>query len=273
MRGDAPAKTGRQYAIEGSLLADDTGGWRNLGDWSATEHYRDAAEALAVRIGVAAGLHEGMNVLDLACGYGASLNLWRRRFGVNHVAGLERQTACVEHLHAMASNTCTVAQGRFDQLPLPPSLSAHAPYDAVVCVDAAYHARSLRALAAVARCALRVGGRFAFTTLAINAEQGELPLGLSLALRGAGIPTASLLHFAKINTTLMDEGFAEISIEQMDQAVFTGFGNHVARREKALNWRQRNSFGWLKIKGTGMLCDALAKSGRLHYVVVRGQAS
>lgn len=267
MSSVAPGNAGREFFIDGSLLADDSGGWRNLGDWSATIHYREAAEALAVRVGMAADLKNGMSVLDLACGYGASLLLWQRKFGVTYVACLELQGACIQAMQALSAPTCTIAQGRFDQLPLPEPLT-QTPFDAVVCIDAAYHARSLRALAAVANSALRDGGRIAFTTLAINEKRDALPLGLSLALRGAGIHRASLLTATGITSTLEREGFQNISVEPIGESVLAGFAHYVTHREQALSWRQRISPGWLKIKATGRLCDYLAKSGHLNYVLV-----
>lgn len=226
-----------------------------------------------MRVGTAAGLHAGMHVLDLACGYGASLQLWHHHFGVTRVAGLEVQTPCIEHLRPLASETYTVAQGRFDELPLPAALAAHSPYDAVVCVDAAYHARSLRALAAVARSALKPDGCFAFTTLATGNAKNELPPGLSWLLRAAGIGPASLLSIAGIKSTLMHEGFSQVTLEPLDDAVFAGFAAYVRRRALTLPWRERCSPDWLKIKGAGLLCGVLARQGGVHYVVVQGRAA
>lgn len=269
---DVEINAGRQFFINGTLLADETGGWRNLGDWTATEVYREAAEALAMRVGTAAGLCEHTAVLDLACGYGASLLLWQCRFGVSRVAGLELQSDCFAAdnqvtLHPSGGDKAPViVQGRFDHLPLPAALM-DSPFNAVVCVDAAYHARSLTALSSVASSALRSGGTFAFTTLAINPAAGGLPVGLMLALRASGISRVSTP--SDIEAALAANGFRNIAVEVLDEAVLVGFDRYVARRERELTWRQRLSADWLKIKATGWLCGALAHRWRLHYVLVR----
>ena len=44
--------------------------WTNLGDWSSAQRYGDAAEALALRVGNAAGLQSHDVVVDYGCGYG-----------------------------------------------------------------------------------------------------------------------------------------------------------------------------------------------------------
>ena len=291
------ARIGTQFEIDGALLAEDTAGWRNLGLWNSEDDrkgrdfsgnhnieinpptpfsvsacsYVQAAEALARKVGEAAHLSEETTLLDLACGQGASLWLWQRMFYVTKLSALEIQSACIDYLRHQAQLDWNVVQGRFDALPIPEAILP-ASYDAVVSVDAAYHARSLSAFLQVARAALAEGGRLAFTTLAINPTHGALTLPESLLLGKAEIPTASLQTPNDIKSSMGAAGFNNVSIERLDDQVFAGFAHHVRQRSRHLSWKQRLSFSWLKIRSTGVLCEWLANTQRLHYVLVSGDA-
>lgn len=237
--------------------------WTNLGDWSGTTDYATAARQLACRVGAAAALSPGDHVLDLACGRGASLALWPQAFGVRRVSALELQPECVAAIRRAAPPALeTLVAGRFDALPLPAPLTP-AAFDAVVCVDAAYHARSLAAFADVAAAMLRPGGRLAFTTLV----PGNGPVLRPLLAR-AGIAPASLLPEATLIATLLAAGFRQVSVESLDAAVLRGFADFVPRRRDALPWSARLGRDWLKIRATGWLCGQAYRRGRLHYVLV-----
>lgn len=255
------------FAIAVELLADRPVplAWANLGDWSTATHYTDACRDLAQRVGTSAALCSDDRVLDLACGHGASLALWPAAFGVRRVCGLEFQSRCVERIRAQAPAALErVVPGRFDTLPSP---FAGQAFDAVVCVDAAYHARSLADFAAFAAQHLRVQGRFAFTTLLAPEHTPPSPL-MRLVLARAGIPAASVLPGTALPAVLAAQGFSDIRVESLDAAVLQGFATFVPRRRREISWRQRASAGWLKIEATARLCRSVHASGTLHYALV-----
>lgn len=68
--------------------------WENLGLWSrADQPYGEAAHALAMRVGAAAGLQPGDSVLDIGPGHGDDQQeLWRNEFAIGHYYGWERST-------------------------------------------------------------------------------------------------------------------------------------------------------------------------------------
>lgn len=287
------------------MLAEDTSGWRNLGLWGHDTHrqqsvlcglapdllvpdllvpdlvdrsfveghtYAQAAEALAARVGETAQLTEHTHLLELACGQGASLWLWQRKFNVTQISAIEIQKASVQLLRQRSSAAWTIAHGRFDTLPLPASIEPGS-YDAVVCVDAAYHACSLSAFLQVARTAMVEGGRLSFTTLAVNPAYGELPKLLSLLLTKADIPNASLQTPHEIEDSMINAGFNGVKIELLDDKVFAGFAQHIRDRAGQLTWRQKMSPAWFKIKATALLCSSLVETPRLHYVLISGLAT
>jgi cyclopropane fatty-acyl-phospholipid synthase-like methyltransferase len=259
------------FAIAVELLSDTRAPlpWSNLGDWSAALHYDDACRALARRVGHAAALQADDHVLDLACGHGASLAHWPEAFGVRCVSGLEIRSACVTQIRAHApAGLEAIEAGRFDTWPAPGALREQT-FDAVVCVDAAYHASSLAAFASFSAALLKPQGRFAFTTLVAAESLDETrALPMRLVLARAGIPPASVPTTEVLASTLAGQGFAEIRIQALDTEVLQGFHDFVQRRRGELSWRQKAGAGWLKIEATAWLCGRLVASGALHYCLV-----
>lgn len=271
---NAAPRAQRKFEIALELLSDHpaTPAWGNLGDWTATTEYAQACRQLALRVGQAAKLQPQDHVLDLACGYGASLQLWPDVFGVRHVTGLEYRARCVDSIRRQAPACLdAIVQGRFDVLPAPAELPSRS-FDAALCVDAAYHAASLNAFAAFAAQLLRPQGRFAFTTLVrpLNERQPALlnawPMPFMLAQ--AGIPAASVLSEVEVVAVLSRQGFANISVQYLDAEVLQGFHAFIQRRRQKLSWARQASAGWLKIQATAWLCGHLYRSHSLRYGLI-----
>jgi len=205
-------------------------------------------------------------VLELACGHGEGLALWRHEFGVSDATGLDCQRDCLAALPAGQG-----VYGRFDALPLPDGLRT-GEYDAVLCVDAAYHAASLADFAAVAATALRQRGRLAFTTLMASDRLADRPAplrhGLQRLLAAATIPAASVVDATTLRATLAAASFADIDVQHLDAAVLDGFADHINRRTQELPWQARLRPAWFKIRLTAALCRQVQAQGLLHYVLV-----
>ena len=253
-----------RFAIDGGLLAghDGDGRWNNLGYWRHANNYSDACAALARLHGRVAGLSENHSVLELACGYGAGLDLWRQEFAVGSVLGLEYRQHCVEVI-----NDARVIHGRFD-MPFPESLG-RGFVDAVVCVDAAYHARSLTAFLSNIFPVLKANGRLVFSTL-VRSEGNTSFWSRQrnrMLLRLASMPDASVLPINTLQETLNQQGF-DASFEDVSEDVFSGFSQWVRYREQQLLPDQRRSPAWLKIRFTARWCEALAADRSLRYMMV-----
>lgn len=266
-----------RFAIDGALLAGPDGDWRwnNLGYWREANGYTEACAALARLHAQAAHLSAGESVLELACGYGAALSLWQQEFAAGSLYGLEYREQCVQAIQNVSVlDQPRVAVGRFDD-PLPDLLSEplrRHPVDAVLCVDAAYHARSLDDFLDSLSPGLKTNGRLVFSTL-VRADD-PAPFWRrqrnGVLLRLASMPDASVLSAKGLQAVLNQHGF-DARLEDISDCVFAGFADWVRRRQQQLRPDQSRSAAWLKIRLTGHWCDALAADQSLRYVMVTGR--
>lgn len=257
-----------RFAIAGDLLAgpDGDGRWNNLGYWRNAQNYTEACRALAEIHGVAAGLTASHRLLELACGYGAALDVWRDHFNVSQISALEYRPDCVRHISALShiANNSVLA-GRFDE-PLD-ALFPGSSFDAVICVDAAYHALSLAAFIAATESVLAEQGVLVFSTLVLADTRPTGWLGKVLT-KAAGIPPASLMTESNLRQMVAAQGLVVTAVEDISDAVFAGFADWVVRRSGTLSWREKYSAAWLKIAITARWCRRLAVGNTPRYVQV-----
>jgi SAM-dependent methyltransferase len=202
--------------------------WGNLGLWPAPD-YASAAEALARRVGMAAGLARGQRVLSLASGAGDELRLWREAFGAAQATGTER-----------------------DSGPVPAG-----PFDAVLCVDAAYHFSPRADFLAQAFERLRPGGRLAFTDLTLSGRAG---LGLRTAARLCGLSAADLLPLAQRSRALRAAGFVDVVAEPLEAEVLDGFVAFVAAQRRRLG-AEATGPAWRRVAVTAALIPPCRAAG------------
>lgn len=278
LRPYLPKLSRHRFAIASALLGDpdllawsNLGFWQNTGDHQNTYDYQVACAQLAEQVGLAAKLKPHDYVLDLGCGQGASLRYWTKQFGIRHLSAFDIQPACIAGIQAAnLPELDGIYQAAFDQLPLPSDSLDHA-FDAVLCVDAAYHAR-LTDFVAVNSAALKPDGRMAFTTLSKSkrwplASLWQKTITLRL-LSMAYVPAQNLLHPEEILTTLQQAGFTDIGLQVMDQQVLAGFAQYIEQIAPPKTLTLAAKADWIKIKMTARLCGFLAKHGLVHYVLV-----
>ena len=200
--------------------------WGNLGLWSTDRRYADAAAALARAVGQAAALQPGARVLSVACGAGDELLLWLQAFGAQSAQGWDRDARAVRQARALIAEAGLSARCAVDtQAP------TGGAFDAVLCVDAAYHLSPRTAWFAQACAALRPGGRLAFTDLVL--DHGSSPV-LGAAARLCGVPRSDLVDDAQRVQQLQAAGFDDVAVQRLDDAVLGGFAQFVRRQSRAL---------------------------------------
>lgn len=251
--------------------------WTNLGDWAEGDDFRAACARLARRHAETVSLQPSHRVLDLACGRGASLALWWQ-LGVRELTGLDADAEALRSAreglagHGLVTDGAagvTLLSGRYDQWPPVPGLLP-AAHDAVVCIDAAYHASSADAFLRTVAHVLAPDGRAAWSTLVLRSEPGWR---LRLLLRAAGIPSASLCTLADWQARADRHGLLLEPVAALDAEVLDGFSTF-ARSAVTATPAQAATQGWShvprwKLALTGRLCRSLTASGEIGYMLMK----
>lgn len=234
--------------------------WGNLGDWSHTSEYVEAARALARRLGDAARLGPGQRMVDLGSGAGDQLRMWVESFGVEHVTAVEldpglarraveRTTAwgLDSHTHIVVGDATTASW-------------TDTAVDRVVALDSAYFFQSRESFVRRCHSALKPEGILAVTDLLL----GE---GVPARVAGAlapffGISRGDFLTEHRYRALLAENGFHHIHVHDCTDEVLGGFsrwirsGGHRLEGARALKTRMGLSMtawaAWFLARPTGV---------------------
>ena len=240
-------RLGRLSRSHRAVLNDGFPGsqWGNLGLWTEAQTYPEACEALAVRLAEHAGLAPGSRLLDVGFGYGDQLLLWRHRFAVGPITGIE-----------IDEDGLAAARGRLADAALSRD-EWGGGHDHVLALDCAYHFAPRRDFLGRARQALVPGGTLALTDLVVARKPGRI----ARALAGAcAIPAENLLTRDAYEAELRELGFEEVRIEPLGD-VLDGFAR----------FARRGHGGNLRILVTAAALRWLA--GEIGYVVVAAKTA
>ena len=235
--------------------------WGNLGLWTDEAlDYPAACEALAVRLAQAASLQPGCSVLDVGFGYGDQLLVWKKRFGVGAITGLEIDPIGIAEAHRKTAAYGDI-QLRLVEGPLPRLNHC----DRVLALDCAYHFTPRASFFAHAMASLRPGGVLALTDLVLGDGRDHTRLA-----KACGIPPENLLSQQAYAQALADLGFVHITFESLDDQVLSGFARFGARllRRRGLEMLRG---GGPKVLATAALAAWMRRGQRMRYMLVRAE--
>ena len=237
------------------------GTWGNLGLWAdgsdTTTDYAGACRALAMAVGEAAGLQPGARVLSLACGAGDELLLWAQCFDATSVLGVEIHPTATRLAQALTAGHSGIQVLCGSALALDDHPATAGPFDAIVCVDAAYHLAPRAAWLASAWQRLRPGGRLAYGDLTLQGSASPL---LRTAARLCGVPAADLLTLPGQVQRLQAAGFTDVQARVLDGPVLGGFARFVQRQAAAQRLRPWQP-GWRAVATTAALIPSCRAAG------------
>ncbi|GAA5630577.1 hypothetical protein Acal02_01185 [Acinetobacter calcoaceticus] len=257
---------GHKYAIDAQHLGDDSAlAWSNLGYWQGQHHnYPLACQSLADQIATSLQLKSKDRVLDLGCGQGASLLHWRQHYQIQQLSAVELQPQCVKHIQEYLPEIQIHCEN-FLNLKALQFLNS---FDAVLCIDAAYHSDLNSFLNSVSPV-LNSKGRIAFHTL-MWSENWQNCTYLQkqkyhYLLKSADVNWQHLMGQQQLEQTLEQYGFDAIEIQDFSEPVLNGFAEYIASRKAE---KHSFNFAQFKIEMTAKLCRKLYQDGWVRYIQV-----
>jgi cyclopropane fatty-acyl-phospholipid synthase-like methyltransferase len=252
--------------IDRALLNHDFPGstWGNLGLWTDAQDYPAACEALAAKLAQSAQLQPDCSVLDVGFGYGDQLLLWKVRFGVGRITGVETDAEGIAEARRKldAFNDVTLHRSGGD-LHL-----TDERYDRVLALDCAYHFAPRSAFFAHAFQTLKPAGVLALTDIVV--ADGATSAQHARLARVCGIPPENLLTQTAYRQALTDLGFCNVRFETLDEEVLSGFSRFAVRLLRRRTFAALSA-GGLKVLATAAIIGWLLQRRRVHYVLISAE--
>ncbi|MFK8985478.1 SAM-dependent methyltransferase [Acinetobacter seifertii] len=255
-----------KYAIDASSLGDDGElAWTNLGFWKNTQNYPEACRQLADHLAQAVNLNSKDYLLDLGCGQGASLLHWLKHYQPKSMSAVELQAQCVNKIQNLIPEISQIFCGSF--LNLKQFKFKHA-FDVVMCIDAAYHS-SLNSFLDSVTPVLNSNARLGFHYL-MRAESCQNMTMLQeqkhrYLLKAADVTWDAVPTEQTLRTSLEQQGFTDIQIEDLSEHVLLGFSEYIQKQQ---GQNQSRGLANFKIQMTAKLCQQLYQNGYVRYIQI-----
>jgi ubiquinone/menaquinone biosynthesis C-methylase UbiE len=192
-------------------------GFYNFGYWDAhATSQREASEALVDQL-VERIATKGGRILDVACGPGATTKRLMRSYAPDMITGINISEAQIAEARKRAPG-CTFHRMDATRLEFPAG-----QFDAVICVEAAFHFNTRDTFLRETLRVLRPGGSLVMSDMLFRgfmrpiAEYGQVPRANLVA------------NVAGFRARLDAAGYEAIDVRDATQACLGGFRRHLAR--------------------------------------------
>jgi MPBQ/MSBQ methyltransferase len=216
----------------------------NFGYWGAgAKTQREASEALVDTL-LDRLPHRNGNILDVACGFGASTRRLLASYAPENITAINISAAQVARARENAPGTQVLAMDAAN-LDFPDR-----SFDAILCVEAAFHFDTREAFLREAYRVLKPGGKLVLSDI--------LFYGFTSAFAaGAGVPKANVItDIETYSERLRSTGFREIDLRNATNDCLGGF------RRSLVAWpSQERRAGRLQFRdalGAAVVCRAIS---------------
>lgn len=221
------------YDLIATDAISESGLYLNLGDWRGADSVDAACTALVDRIGHAAGLGPGDDVVDVGFGFGDQDIRWAQVFEPARITGFNITRSQVERARervaaAGLADRVDLREGSATGMPLP-----DASADKVLALECAFHFDTRAAFLHEAARVLRPRGRLVLGDI-IPARPDPRPArraaqraGWAMTARIWGIPRANADTPESYRAKLRAAGFVNIRIESIREDVFVPLHRYV----------------------------------------------
>lgn len=219
-------------------------GFYNFGYWATgATSQREASEALVDTL-LARLPNKTGSILDVACGLGASTKRLLRSYPPEMVTAINISDAQVATARQNAPGATVL---RMDAVKL---AFADASFDAVICVEAAFHFDTRAAFLAEAFRVLKPGGGLVLSDILFRGFTSSISDRL-------GVPKANLVpDIAAYRTLLAAAGFQDVKVEDATDDCLGGF------RRSLVAWpaseRRKGAMSLKSALGTAAVCRLIA---------------
>ena len=209
----------------------DDSGFYNFGYWDAhPTSQREASEALVDEL-VDRIRDKGGRILDVACGPGATTKRLMRTYAPAMITGINVSEAQLAEARKRAPG-CTFQRMDATRLDFPAE-----QFDAVICVEAAFHFDTRDAFVREALRVLKPGGSLVLTDMLFR----EFTRPVAAYLQ---VPLANFApDIASFTARLEAAGFEAVHVQDATRACLGGFRRHLARWPASEHRRGRMSLG------------------------------
>lgn len=221
----------------------ENSGFYNFGYWGAgATSQREASEALVDLLAERLA-DKGGRLLDVACGLGASTRRLSQTFPPEQITAINVSEAQIADARTRAPG-CAFQVMNATRLEFPDD-----HFDAVTCLEAAFHFDTRQQFLAEAYRVLRPGGSLAMSDILFRKIPG--------AVAEAGqVPRANLVaDIAEYRRRLAAAGFVSIDVTDATAPCLGGFRRNLARWAGAE--RRAGRLKWLRSLGVGVVANLL----------------
>jgi SAM-dependent methyltransferase len=230
------AETVSAQKAENKSVGYEKPSWCNLGLWRMKKEllgYDDACERLALALATTAGLNAEDGVLCCGCGSGPELELYKSKFQVKHITGIDPEMDRVQswernrllrdgdfnirRIKASVEDLATSTSG--DAL-FPPAL-----FSKIMALDNVYHYPSKYNFLRDCIALLPPGGRVAVTDILLD----KTPIWVRWFLVLFGIPYQNQWTKKQYIQHLNVLGYVDIDIQSTKGGVFSGWEDYLPR--------------------------------------------